>query len=231
MSNQSDQSVVTCKVVLLGESGVGKTSIISRYLTNNFNSNYISTHAANYTTKSLTYDEYNGRSVKFNIWDTAGQEKFRSLNKIFYKDASIAILVYDITRKDSFDQLTEYWHKALQENAQKNISIFIFILNIVIGIAANKCDLFGDEAVEEKVARQFAKNIGAIFKYTSASTSSGIEEMFNYLGKKLLDPKLTESSSSEEENKDHQTNNNNDENKKIDLVQSDSKKHKKKKWC
>ena len=90
----AEEGAQCCKVVLLGESGVGKTCIISRYINDTFDENGMSTTGASYVGKNMTFDEYGGRSIKFDIWDTAGQEKYRALTKIFYKDASIAILVY-----------------------------------------------------------------------------------------------------------------------------------------
>ena len=116
---ENDQS---CKVVLLGESGVGKTSIISRFINNVFGENIISTTGASYAGKTMTFDEFEGKAIKFEIWDTAGQEQYRSLTKIFYKDAAAAILVYDITRKDSFLELKNYWYDQVKETAPKNIS-------------------------------------------------------------------------------------------------------------
>ena len=117
-----DDGAQTCKVVLLGESGVGKTCIIARFINNTFEENLISTTGASYAGKTMTFDEYEGKSIKFEIWDTAGQEKYRSLTKIFYKDAGAAILVYDITRKESFEEIQKYWINQIKEFAQKNIS-------------------------------------------------------------------------------------------------------------
>ena len=117
-----DDDAQTCKVVLLGESGVGKTCIIARFINNTFEENLISTTGASYAGKTMTFDEYDGKSIKFEIWDTAGQEKYRSLTKIFYKDAGAAILVYDITRKESFEEIQKYWYNQIKEFAPKNIS-------------------------------------------------------------------------------------------------------------
>ena len=117
-----DDNAKTCKVVLLGESGVGKTCIIARFINNTFEDNIMSTTGASYAGKTMTFDEYDEKSIKFEIWDTAGQEKYRALTKIFYKDASVAILVYDITRKESFEEIQKYWYNQLKEYAQKNIS-------------------------------------------------------------------------------------------------------------
>ena len=120
-----DDEAQTCKVVLLGESGVGKTCIIARFINNTFEENLISTTGASYAGKTMTFDEYDGKSIRFEIWDTAGQEKYRSLTKIFYKDAGAAILVYDITRKESYEEIQKYWFNQIKDHAPKNISKLI----------------------------------------------------------------------------------------------------------
>ena len=128
-----EEGAVTCKVVLIGEAGVGKTSIISRYSTNTFKSQSTPTPGANFVTKNVTFDDEK-QTIKFEIWDTAGQEKYRSLAKVFYKNASVCVLVYDITRKSSFEELKNYWVKEIKDNAPKDLSkllkkiISIFIL-------------------------------------------------------------------------------------------------------
>ena len=179
----SEEGAACCKVVLLGESGVGKTCIITRYINNTFDDNGMSTTGASYVGKSMSFDEYGGKSIKFDIWDTAGQEKYRALTKIFYKDASIAILVYDITRKESFDELKNYWYNQIKDYAPKNT---------IVAIAANKSDLFEKEQVPESEARAFAKEIGAIFRLTSAYTAAGIEDLFRAIGCKYLDPNFVD---------------------------------------
>ena len=188
MENGNTKSV---KAVLLGESGVGKTCIIARFINNTFENNIMSTTGASYAGKTMAFEEFGGKCIKFEIWDTAGQEKYRALTKIFYKDAGVAILVYDITRKESFDELKDYWYNQIKECAPKNI---------VIGIAANKCDLYDNEQVSEDEARNFANEIGAVFKLTSASTNQGIEELFKGVGCKVLDPNYS-SDDAEKKNK------------------------------
>ena len=121
-SGDEDDEAQTCKVVLLGESGVGKTCIIARFINNTFEENLISTTGASYAGKTMTFDEYGGKNIRFEIWDTAGQEKYRSLTKIFYKDAGAAILVYDITRKESYEEIQKYWFNQIKDHAPKNIS-------------------------------------------------------------------------------------------------------------
>ena len=195
--------------MLLGESGVGKTCIIARFINNTFENNIMSTTGASYAGKTLSFDEFGGKCIKFEIWDTAGQEKYRALTKIFYKDAGVAILVYDITRKESFDEIKEYWYNQIKECAPKNI---------VIGIAANKCDLYDNEQVSEDEARNFANEIGAVFKLTSASTNQGIEELFKGVGCRVLDPNYSDDSDNSEKKKDS--------NIKLDEKNTDKKKRK-----
>ena len=117
----SQEGAITCKVVLIGESGVGKTSIIQRYINNTFKSQLMSTPGANFVTKNVIMEDDN-QSIKFEIWDTAGQERYRALAKVFYKNAAVCVLVYDITRKTSFNELKNYWYKEIKENAQSNVS-------------------------------------------------------------------------------------------------------------
>ena len=173
-----EENAESCKVVLLGESGVGKTSIISQFVNKTFNQEEMSTTGATFASKTLYFEQYN-KSICFEIWDTAGQEKFKSLTKVFYKDASIVILVYDITRKESFEQLKEYWIKEVKEQAPKKI---------VIGIAANKIDLYEKEVIDEETGRTLAKDIGALFASISAKNRDGIEELFFEVGNCYLDP-------------------------------------------
>ena len=117
----SEEGVTNCKVVLLGESGVGKTSIISKYTLNDFKSQRLPTTGANFVQKTIILEEEN-KSIKFEIWDTAGQEQYRSLAKVFYKNSTVCILVFDITRKSSFDAIKNFWIKDIKENIQKKAS-------------------------------------------------------------------------------------------------------------
>jgi small GTP-binding protein len=111
----------TVKVVLLGEYGTGKTAILSRYINNTFEDNIIVTTGAYYNTKAEWFEEEN-QSIKLEIWDTSGREKNRVLNQLFYKDANVCILVYDVTRKESFDEIREYWAKKVKEFGRKDVS-------------------------------------------------------------------------------------------------------------
>ena len=177
MEDGEENEFSTCKVVILGEPGVGKTSIISRYVTNQFSPVVISTTGASYSTKILKIDDEN--SIKFQIWDTAGQERFRSLAKIFYQNAVAVILVYDITVRETFEQLQKYWIKEIEENAPTDI---------ILALAANKSDMYENELVNLNEGKELARQLNAIFKSTSALNSKGIDDLFLSIGKKFLDP-------------------------------------------
>ena len=118
---EEERGALPCKVVLIGESGVGKTSIIQRYINNTFNAVLAATPGASFTTKTIYLQEYK-QSIKFEIWDTAGQERYRALTKVFYKNAAVCILVYDITKKKTFEELKNYWVKEIKENSLPNLS-------------------------------------------------------------------------------------------------------------
>ncbi len=164
------------KLVFIGDSGVGKTCIISRFTQGIFENNVNSTRGASYSNKII---DVNGTPLSLDIWDTAGQETYKSLTKYFYKGAKMALLVYDITRKESFDSIKSFWYDQIKEFGDEGV---------ILGIVGNKCDMYDDEAVPEQEAREYAKSIGAIFQLTSAQNNSGINELFKNIGAKYLDP-------------------------------------------
>ncbi len=164
--------VESFKVVLVGESGVGKTSIITQFIDQTFQEDQQSTTGGTFSTKSVKCG--NNKTLKFEIWDTAGQERYRSLTKMFYKDANAAVLVYDITRKDSFEQLKEYWAEQIKECPE----------NIILVIAGNKSDLISKEEVDEGEARKLASDLGAIYVGTSAKQVESINDLFIEIAKK-----------------------------------------------
>ncbi len=167
------EGIESFKVVLVGESGVGKTSIITQFIDQTFQEDQQSTTGGTFSTKSVICD--NNRILKFEIWDTAGQERYRSLTKMFYKDANAAVLVYDITRKDSFEELQTYWAEQIKESSPPNI---------ILAVAANKSDLFNKEVVDEGQARNFASSLGALFCTTTATTVESINDLFIQIAKK-----------------------------------------------
>ena len=165
--------VESFKVVLVGESGVGKTSIITQFIDQTFQEDQQSTTGGTFSTKSVVCD--NGKTLKFEIWDTAGQERYRALTKMFYKDANAAVLVYDITRKDSFEEIQNYWSNQIKESSPPGI---------ILAVAANKSDLIDHETVDEEKARQFAEELGAIFVSTTATQIDPVNDLFIQIAKK-----------------------------------------------
>jgi len=161
------------KVVLLGEGCVGKTSLMLRYVQDQFNDKHLSTVQASFLSKNLTVD---GVRVKLAIWDTAGQERFHALGPIYYRDANGAILVYDITDRDSFDRV-QNWVKELRKMLGENI---------VLVIVGNKQDLERQRKVTKEEAEAYASSVGAEHFFTSAKMSRGVKELFLELTKKLL---------------------------------------------
>ena len=161
------------KVVLVGESGVGKTSIITQFIDQTFQEDQQSTTGGTFSTKSVKCG--NNKTLKFEIWDTAGQERYRALTKMFYKDANAAVLVYDITRKDSFEEIQNYWSNQIKESSPPGI---------ILAVAANKSDLIDHEAVDEEQARKFAEDLGAIFVSTTATQIDPVNDLFIQIAKK-----------------------------------------------
>jgi len=164
------------KITLLGNPGVGKTCIIARYIENVYNENNASTIGANYSEKTI---KKKGREYQLDIWDTAGQEKFHSLGKHFYKDSYIVCLVYDITNQESADALKSIWYPDIQKYGEKYA---------VLAVIGNKSDLYeSEELADEQQAKDFAKEINATFMLTSAKTGDGIEKLFDVLTDKIID--------------------------------------------
>ena len=169
------------KVVIIGNCNCGKTSIITRIDKNTFTPEYTSTEGITDHSIDLTYVEFNNRTLRMELWDTAGQEKYRSLTSIIYKDADAAILVYDITNNESFTALKQYWLNEVKENCPSDI---------VIAVAGNKSDLVGQ--VDEEEVRRFVEENEIVFKNTSAVDNSGIKELFRDVGKVYLKRYLEE---------------------------------------
>ena len=166
---------IQVKTVLLGESGVGKSCIILRYINGIFSSTHSSTILSTFSSKKIKFDE--NTLITLNIWDTAGQEKFRAITKINYQDAAVIILVFDLTNKTSFNVIKDYWYPQVKENAPENV---------ILVLVAAKCDLENRYEVDLNEAENYAKEIDAIFKKTSALDNIGINELFQEIGKKIL---------------------------------------------
>ena len=175
--SDDDDDYIPCKVVLLGETGVGKTSILTRYISDTFSPLIMTSTGSSYMTRKLVLGE--NKKVKLQIWDTAGEEKYRSLAKIFYQSAAVAVLVYDITTTISFKGLKDFWAKEIKNNSPEDI---------IIALVANKSDDYLNQKVPTQEGKDFAKELNAIFQSTSAKLGNGINELFTLIAEKYLDP-------------------------------------------
>ncbi|KAL6338748.1 hypothetical protein AAG906_023897 [Vitis piasezkii] len=169
------------KVVLIGDSAVGKSQILARFARNEFSLDSKATIGVEFQTRTLVIQH---KSVKAQIWDTAGQERYRAVTSAYYRGAVGAMLVYDITKRQSFDHIPR-WLEELRGHADKNIVI------ILIG---NKTDLEEQRAVPTEDAKEFAEKEGLFFLETSALEATNVEnafltiltEIFNIVNKKNL---------------------------------------------
>ena len=177
MSDDQDPQIL--KIVIIGESSVGKTSIISQFVDKIFQEEIQSTVGGSFNSKTILCEDLD-KKVKLEIWDTAGQERYRSVTKMFYKDADIAVLVYDITNKDSYDELKNYWVEQVKDSTRKGTNLVI---------VANKSDLIEKEQVDEDEARNYAKSINASFFVVSAKDSISVGELFKEIVKKYTGSK------------------------------------------
>ena len=162
------------KVILIGESGTGKTSLINATMGLKFKDVLESTTTNSFSSKTITI---NNKEYVLNLWDTIGQEKFRSLTKIFIKDSKIVILVYDITRKASFNELN-FWLKMIQD---------ILGDEPILGICGNKSDLFVKEQVKEEEVKKYSEEKNIPFKLTSAKNPMSFNKFLEDLVKKYLE--------------------------------------------
>jgi len=170
------------KVVLLGEGRVGKTSILLRFVDNSYVEGCPSTTSASYLEKHVIVDEHQTtprREANLSIWDTAGQERFHSLGPIYYRDAKGAVLVYDITDASTFDRVKS-WTKELRKMVGDKTKICLTIVG-------NKLDLERNRVVSVEEATKYASSVGATFFETSAKTGRGVEDVFVFLTKTMLD--------------------------------------------
>lgn len=180
----------TCqfKLVLLGESSVGKSSLVLRFVKGQFHEFQESTIGAAFLTQTVQIDD---TTVKFEIWDTAGQERYHSLAPMYYRGAQAAIVVYDISNKETF-QKAQNWVKELQRQASPNI---------VIALAGNKLDLANKRAVSYEEAKQYADEHSLLFMETSAKTAANVMDIFTSIAKKLPKTDLNEQMSRTSQNR------------------------------
>ncbi len=162
------------KLILVGEAQVGKTAIINQYVQNIFEEEYIATIGQEKQTKEISLK--NGTKFKLEIWDTIGQDTYSAANKIFMRNAKIALLVYDITNKESFDRLNKFYQQVCDINGKDKV---------IIGVVGNKNDLYEERAVEEEEGKKYAEEIKASFFETSAKDHETIESLFEGICEQL----------------------------------------------
>ena len=176
MHHEDKKDLNSIKITLIGDSGVGKTCIIGRFTSDQFDENSLSTEGVSYSKIEYYYEN---KILNLDLWDTAGQEKYRSLGKHFYKDSFIVLLVYDVTLRQSFENLKKIWLEDITNFGEEYK---------VLAIVGNKCDLYEKEVVSEEEARQFAKENDAIYLNVSAKNGTNIKELFNACFQKYLEP-------------------------------------------
>ena len=167
---EDDETQITLKIILLGSSQVGKTSIFKRYFSNEFNVNMLSTIGVDLKSSFFKFDN---QKVKCNFIDTAGQEKFKAITHNYLKGVNGALLVYDVTSKDSFD-LIENWVKNIYDNNEKNVSKILF---------GNKTDLIKERQVTAEEGKKLAKKMECEYYEGSALNGQGVKESMNEIAK------------------------------------------------
>lgn len=168
----SDEYDYLFKVVLIGDSGVGKSNILGRFTRNEFNLDSKSTIGVEFATRTVSVDE---KTIKAQIWDTAGQERYRAITSAYYRGAVGALLMYDISKQESYENVSR-WLAELQEHADAQI---------VIMLVGNKCDLKHRRAVPTEEALRFAEEHKLLFIETSALDATNVEEAFKQLLTKI----------------------------------------------
>ena len=172
-NNDDNSNINVFKILTIGDGGVGKTSILRRYVENKFLKHHLSTIGIDFLSKTLKIKD---KEIKLKIWDTAGQERYRQITSHIYKDADGIILVFDVTSEESFNQITD-WMDQIKNNVSKEEINLILI--------GNKCDL-ADRMVEKERGEEMAEKLKIKYFETSALTGQGINEAFEELAKQIF---------------------------------------------
>ena len=170
--NKNGYFDVKYKIMVLGESRVGKTSLIKRYTKDQFGGVYLTTVGMDFQDKIIEIED---KKVRLQIWDTAGQERFRNVTKSYFQSSQGLVLVYDITDRESFEKLN-FWVDNIKNNAPENAKF------ILVG---NKCDLANERKVSYEEGENYAKNLNIKFFEASARDGTNVNELFFYLANEI----------------------------------------------
>ena len=169
--------ILEAKIVLLGDVNVGKTSIASRYCKNSFNEHHINTIGGAYQQQKVVLS--NGAMIKLHIWDTSGQERFRAMTNLYYRDAQVAILTYDITNESTFASI-DFWIQELKYKVENE--------NMILCLVGNKCDVNQeDRKITNFKGKNYAQENNMIFFETSAKTGEGVKDLFVTIANKVYE--------------------------------------------
>ena len=168
----SEQPDFLFKMLLIGNSGVGKSCLLVRYAENSFNENFFNTIGVDFKIKTIALDNQN---IKLQIWDTAGQERFRTLTASYYRGAHGIIVVYDVTDRDTFENVRQ-WMQEIDKFATDSVC------KIIIG---NKCDLADARKVTTEEGQELAQQYNVPFLETSARSDVGVENCFLTMAKQI----------------------------------------------
>merc|ERR1719242_1169658 len=162
------------KLVLIGDSGVGKSCLLLRFADDAFTESYISTIGVDFRFRTVKIDK---KTIKLQIWDTAGQERFRTITNAYYRGADGIILVYDVCDKESFAHIDEWLNEVNRYVDESTCKILI----------ANKCDLTAERQVSTEEAKKKAEELGMAFIETSAKDATNVQNAFQIMSAKLIE--------------------------------------------
>ena len=199
------------KIIIIGDSGVGKSNILGRYLHNEFHEDTKSTVGVEFGSKKMVIEN---TSIKLQIWDTAGEERYRSITSAYYKGSKGCFIVYDITNPQSFEDIQK-WYEEIKRSGDKGVSI------ILVG---NKCDLENERKISTEAGKNKAKEMNCPFYETSALNNIMIEEVFKSICEDIFNKVKTEKKD-EDDDDDYEIVK--DENKIVNINTADSKQKKK----
>jgi len=171
MSNEYDYLF---KLLLIGDSGVGKSCLLLRFAEDSYTESYLSTIGVDFKIRTIDLE---GKTIKLQIWDTAGQERFRTITAAYYRGAQGIIVVYDVTDSESFENV-KMWLKEIDRYAAENVD------KLLIG---NKSDLVNKKVIEYSIAKELADSLSIPFLETSAKDSVNVEQMFLTMARQIQD--------------------------------------------